>query len=996
MKNSKSNLVWTISIITIIILSSFQIIHSPKLRETLIFENSDEKHFADDNDMVQSSSNDKNNYEIIQEIFKQKKSDYSSLRYFPQTYTPSLQATFYALFILDALGKLDQINQTDLTNYIMAYYDLDSKIFKDEYTYRYLDADYSQKFYALSSLLQIHCYAVLSLEILGNLDLIDEQECIDFIWSCLSTEGEFNGFIGCPYSTYLSDYFKTASMDNTYWAIKTLECLMENWDGYITEKSRIVQYVNSLQCLQSGNAFFGGFDNSMGYAPLPLPGISLLSSYFSIESLHMLNFLDTIRIEDFHYFLSSLYLENEAYFRMCFNNEDFNIVASAIGLELSDITGYTNISRSNILQFIFNNRNKLGNWDRSTVYPYHELVDTYRIIKSLKESGEISQITEVEKNEIVQSLSLYKQFKGYSLLSIDYSSLDLINSVINAFFLYDKIPDLDILTLYNQIESCAVYNIFHEGYEFRNSINMYPFGGFYSYPIEYYNIGQADADFVTSHRTTFLALDALNKIYKLDDFSLDHDLLDMLNDIIKSQFLVADYNGYGAFLPRISDTMGTPEYQSKKIYLKYSFYAVKTMELLCNFMNLGSLYNISFNKAALYGYITNNTIETDFHIYYNSQYSSKDLMLRDLYYMVYILKALNLFNLDSQKIKTYIIENLDYQNIKSIYYAYKISEILNLNIEFDYILTHSLVKSLYSEDLKEFYLSTDFEVIDQTIFYLVCDLAKNDKLKVDCTYNNFLLLGSINTMTTSFTNIILEDFGSGISVKFESDQLGILTLEKQISSFQTNFLVPETPDCYAKIDGVLKIYDNAQLLAQKQLCIDTYFDLIVNQCITKSVDIIHFEFNISRGFLSGCYPVYNSTLKSLIYDKQNYSEILEFIREDFNDYSKFTLDYKFLDENDYYFNMFLYDEFFIDGLLIQCYQQKIEHYFTISLMGWQLALIGLGCTGGVVAGTKIIGMKIKNRKTGNVGKLKNKEDTKNLPANEVIEKIAKTAFENWK
>ncbi|MFX0148906.1 MAG: hypothetical protein ACFE8E_14295, partial [Candidatus Hodarchaeota archaeon] len=980
MKNSRNKKIYELIIIAIIFLSSIQVLSNQDLKNPIMFKRNDKNQTVYESNRLKSASTMKTNFQIIQEIFTQKKSDYNSLGYFPQRYIPSLQATYYAIFILDALGKLDQINQTELTNYIMAHYDEDLHIFKDEYTSRYLKANYSQMYYALSSMLQIHCYAVLSLEILGNLELINQQECINFIWSCLNTEGVSNGFIGRPYSTELPEYFKTASMDNTYWAIKTLDTLMENWEGYSSEKSRIVQYINSLQCIQPGDAYFGAFDNSLGSAPLPIPGLSLLSSYFSIRSLDILNFLDTVRMEHFHVFLNNLYDENEAYFRMRFNNEDSNIVASAIGLELSNITGYTNISQNDVFQFITENRNELGNWDRSTVYQYHELVDTYRIIKSLKELGQLSQISEEEKNEIVKALNFYKQFKGYSLISTDYSSLDLTTSMINTFSIYDKIPDLDILALYQQIEDCIIYDPFCESYSFRNSINMYSFGAFNSYPIEYLNIGKYDADFITSHKSTFLALDALNKIYKLDDFSLVYDLLDMLDDVIKSQFLVSGYEGYGAFLPRISDTIGTPEYQSKKIYLKYSYFAVKVMEMLSNFMNLGGLYNLSCNKVALYGYITNNTIETESQIFYNSQHSSDELMLRDIYYMVYILKALNLFNLNSQKIKTYVLEKLDYQNIKNVYYAYKISEILNLNIEFDFTLTHSLVKALYSEYLREFYLTTDFECIDQIIFHWVCELAKNDKLKIDCSYIDFLLLGSINTLTTTFNNIILDDFGPGTSVKFESEQLGMLTLEKQISSFQTNFLVPETPKCYPKIDGVLRIYDYAQLIAQKQISIETYFDLIVSHTIIKNAEKVHFELNISRGFFSGHYAVYNSTLRVLIYDKQNYTETLEFSREDFANYSKFNLNYILPDENDYYFNISLYDEFFVDGHSILLYLQRIEHPYSISLTGWQLALIGLICTGGVIGGVKLIGMKIKDRKTGKVrkkGKEKGYKDIEN-------------------
>jgi len=130
------------------------------------------------------------NQENIEAIFERKLSDYTSFGYFPQIYEPSLQATFFAIYILDALGKLELINQTDIINYIMAHYDIDSHIFLDDYARRYLDIDFLMSYFPLTSLLEVNCYAILTLYILGHLDLIDRQQSIDFIWSCFNPEGK--------------------------------------------------------------------------------------------------------------------------------------------------------------------------------------------------------------------------------------------------------------------------------------------------------------------------------------------------------------------------------------------------------------------------------------------------------------------------------------------------------------------------------------------------------------------------------------------------------------------------------------------------------------------------------------------------------------------------------------------------------------------------------------------------------------------------------------
>ena len=63
------------------------------------------------------------NNEIIVSSFTSKVDDYTNLSYYPQIYESSLQATYYALYILNALGKLDTINQTALVNYILSHYE---------------------------------------------------------------------------------------------------------------------------------------------------------------------------------------------------------------------------------------------------------------------------------------------------------------------------------------------------------------------------------------------------------------------------------------------------------------------------------------------------------------------------------------------------------------------------------------------------------------------------------------------------------------------------------------------------------------------------------------------------------------------------------------------------------------------------------------------------------------------------------------------------------
>ena len=146
---------------------------------------------------MRSSSGE--NHQNLDDIFTQKLADYASLGYFPQNYESSLQATYYSLYILDAIGKLDTINQTAVLNYIMANYNDTTHTFLDKSAERYLTSHGAQDYYPLTSLLESNCYGVLSLNLLGNLSLIDTPDMIDFIWSCYNPDS--SGFIGQPHNS---------------------------------------------------------------------------------------------------------------------------------------------------------------------------------------------------------------------------------------------------------------------------------------------------------------------------------------------------------------------------------------------------------------------------------------------------------------------------------------------------------------------------------------------------------------------------------------------------------------------------------------------------------------------------------------------------------------------------------------------------------------------------------------------------------------------------
>ncbi|MHA2393364.1 MAG: prenyltransferase/squalene oxidase repeat-containing protein [Promethearchaeota archaeon] len=924
-----------------------------------------------ENDEELCLSSQKTNYEIINEIFTEKLIQYNNLGYFSQIYESSLQATYFALYILDAINRLDQINQTTIINYILSHYDENMHIFMDTYAYRYLEENPLFGYLPLTTVLEVNCYALLSLDILGKLNLINSFESINFIWSCYNPIT--SGFIGQSFNINLEPHFKIATMDNTFFAIKTLNLLMNDWTGYSQEISDLIQYINSLQITENINWKFGGFNNDLNNSFDSLALLfepNLLSSYYCIKSLEILELEDSINQNIFNQFLGALY-DPLHFFRASlnsFHHEIANLVATAIGLDLSSITGFSTINRNEVINFIYNNRNQMGIWDQSTTVNIHELIDTFQIIRSLKESGELSQLPSQEKDQIAGSIALYHHYDGYSLLSEDYMSMNLLYTIVESFNSFNRVSDLDILGLYNQITSCFSDHDEDNIGTFAGSTNLDEnFKGFRSFPVENTGLG----NFFFSHKNTFMALKSLQKIYKLDDFALECDLVGMIDYIINSQFLESGFDGYGAFLPRPS---GLPAIsQSKKIFFEISYYAIRTLELLVDYLDLGEIVDLSFNKAALYSYITRHMHIFDGMVYFNPHGATdSEVILQQNYYMIYILKALDLLDLDKNNITELVLQKIDYSNIKNIYYCYKINEILDLGMIFNGTLTSELVGQLYSEDIHEFYSNLDYKMKDQEIFLWVCDMARNGDVYIECDYKESVKLGSVNTITASFSNLIFPEYGQLTKVKFEGDQFGKLDLEKLFdNSYQINFKVPEEPLFYPNIEGTLKIYDYSKLIGEYPISFQTSLEEYYNHDIISKKGSTTFLINFSRKFSSEFQAVSNSNIIAEILVDGIYLEIVNFTREDYSKYSKFELNYENKLEGNHSFKIYLFDGFYPNGFYLFEHDEQTnlidsEGLESANVEGWMLVSVGVPLNilliGGIYVGGRRIKIKIRNER----------------------------------
>ena len=851
---------------------------------------------------------------------------------------------------------------------------------------------------------------ILALDILQSLHLINSQKAIDFIWSCYNPEGNENGFIGQPYDASLENKFKVATADNTYFAIQALDILLNDWNAYNMEITRIIQFTNALQSTEPSGNLQGGFFNDVNQSLSTLGGFyepNIYSSFYCVKILETFNMINTIRMGEFHQYMDDLYHQEGDYFnyaKFFFPFNFTNVVATAVALDLSNLTGYTNFNNINSLNFVYQHRNNLGGWDASSQIKYHELIDTFQIVRSLFNIGEIDSLTSGEIDEISSFIELFHHPNhGFFLISEDYMMIDLIYTIISSFESYGRVMELDLENLYNLLSNSYRDTDGFEGFYSATQLD-FSFAQFRSQPLETVLIGNSDQiNLMMSHKANYKALSSLLKIFKLDNFATQYDLNPLIQRILNSQFLDLNYENFGAFLPCV--IYGDSSFKNDLITIESSYYALQLLKILVDYLGLGNFTDITFNKFALYDFISKNVEETDSELYYNQKYTQKqENVLENTYYMISILKDLNLYGLNSQKIKSFVLNHIDYQNLKNVYYSFKILEILNFDIEIDYQLTQNLIKSVFSENIGELYLNPNLKVIEQDAFLWICEMAKSDIHFIETTYYQSIKLGSVNTITTTINNLILDYYGPYLSVVFESNQLGSYELELDLDkTYKINFLVPEEPNCYPSVEGVLKFKEGSTQICQYPISFQTTFNQTFTYQILKQDNNLKFETNISRIFSSGTQPLTNTNIYVDVFIGDFHIETLQFDQIDYFNYSYFYLNNSFLSGQDKYFDVYLKDEYFPDKFQLFDYSLETIPEIPpgpdlpdITITGPTFALSSLAICSAITASIVPLGRKIKKRKSKRSGQEKDKGQKKRINMNddesEEIQKRLKNHF----
>jgi len=859
--------------------------------------------------------------EFLEDILTDKTAEYNANGYFSSYYQPTLQSTYQALSTLQSLGKLSQVDEVAVGQYIISHYLPVNSCFIDDTAYRYLDVDLERMYYPLTSLLEVTCYGILSLNLINQLGSINSEELINFIWSCYNPIN--SGFIGRPYNANLEPEYLIPTADNTYHALITLDEILSDWTPYQDQRNDLIMYLNSLQ---AGN---GGFNNDLdiSFDSIIIFDPNLYSSYYAIKSLEVLGMEQTIDVPDFHAYLEALYDSDKNYFSISLipiPYNDSNIVASAIGLDLSDLMGFTDIDRTQMLSFILDGRSHLGGWVSSSTVPYHELIDAFQIVRSLEGAGELNSLSYSEKSEVASFISCCKSEGGYAPLTNDYQGLNQLNSLVSSYDVMNRLSELPIQKLYDWIAGSVQYFELVDGYGFLGSTGMDISKGYFrSHPLEYAT--SCNFEIIPEVRDYFSlewmldGLNVLEMLFKMDDLKGDLNLMVMIHGVANTQYLNPSQTKlFGGFGISVRSTMFSDEIQAKRVVFENSYNAIRSLEILTKEMNTGPVRELLVDVDALITHIFRNLVETTSDIYLVPFHdSSTEKALENTYQAQYILNALGEPDLNHSKLQHFVEASLDYTNIKNIYYCYKIARLYDLSVQFDITQTQALIQSIYSDEFNQYFLTSDREQIEPCVLGWVFEMARNDDVRIDAADNGPIMLGEYYHLSIELGNLVLEQFGLYVTVKFESEFAGSILMDVLPNGTHEKYIyIPTDPSCYPLASGYISVYDGLNKIATQEILIDTTYELTKNVSWTNTSKTLSITINASQKFGTGQTPLLEGNAYIKIYKDGTLFSIEEFTQKDFLTWTMFSLLYSPLNSDTYQIMIYLEDGYASEPILM--------------------------------------------------------------------------------
>lgn len=375
--------------------------------------------------------------------------------------------------------------------------------------------------------------------------------------------------------------------------------------------------------------------------------------------------------------------------------------------------------------------------------------------------------------------------------------------------------------------------------------------------------------------------------------------------IIACQFLESGYSQAGGFSPDCSNIYFENELRNSYIYPEHSFYAIKSLELLAEYLNLGTISEIAFDHSALSSYLLSHKFENATHLYFIPSYTmDTSEILETTYQCIYILKALDLFTLDAMKIKTYLQRYMNPTTIEELYYTYKIRELLNLDFTFDWDSCTLLIEECYSDSLLEFLNSPQKKKAKPYYLGWILEMLSESSYTLSMNYSQFIPLDTTTMITATYSNLMKEAPEGEVSIEFESPQLGFFTLEPQSNiKFSRELFIPWNQENYPQVEGILRVRINGIIREEKEITFKTYPRFRTQKSVVRNEQALAISFNISLLKFGGPTNIIGTQLRTNLYRNNDVIQNEVPIITHYSKYSIVEFNHAFEMSGTYFFNI---------------------------------------------------------------------------------------------
>ncbi|MHA1341746.1 MAG: prenyltransferase/squalene oxidase repeat-containing protein [Promethearchaeota archaeon] len=527
--------------------------------------------------------------------------------FFDGVWVPNLRSTYYAVKILDILGNISRINVDYIANFVLSCYNDTIHLFEDKNTFEWEHIPLQESKIKFGySKIEATAYAILILDIIDRLFLLNQTEQ-DSIYAnlILAIDEENGGFsdrtdYNPPYNSS-----ETASLTTSYYCYYAILALKGSTGLLAFQRVQLRNFIIGLQYLEQsmkrGNFIESQYFSEINSMFQTYMGIKLLQELNGVDDINKTYFQEWIdRLWDSFYEGECLNIHDAMFLY------GGSAAGSAIAIYAVQATGINpnQFDASKAESFIYSQFNwQLGYWKYNYDANLYFLENTFFIVQALSDSG--INLSSSMKQKICEGLNDFKadiyenniSKTGFTKFPKIYGNLERIYNYIKFM---DKYGYIDYISasqkdqIYQFVKDCYYENI--SGGEDSFAINPIIAQNEYKYLLQhgwgfpldwsyyYSNIGSTGSHGLP---LTYMALYILNAIGKLDDFHAEKNILQLKDAILQCQANTGEF--YAINNPAII----SPRYLS----LNNAWFAVNSLKIIDDL--LGTDYRYYINVYSL-------------------------------------------------------------------------------------------------------------------------------------------------------------------------------------------------------------------------------------------------------------------------------------------------------------------------------------------------------------------------------------------------------------